>query len=57
MRRKHNSLAEKLWYVIQECVAAGVTIEEFRREAEECWVEEHRQRAEHAREEFRRKLD
>ena len=57
MRDRHNSLAEDLWYLIQRAVDSGVSIEDFRREARDCWIEVHRERAEQAWKEFDRKLD
>lgn len=56
MRTRHNAIAEKLWYVVKEAVQAGVTVEEFRRESKACWVEVHREEAEHAVKDFERQL-
>lgn len=56
MRDKHNSIAERLWYVVKEAVEAGVTIEDFRRESRDCWVEVHREAAEYAVKDFDKAL-
>lgn len=56
MRDKHNSLAEKLWYIIKEAVDAGVTVEAFRHECKECWIEALNDRIKYDTEEFRRTL-
>lgn len=47
MRTRNNSIAERLWYVVKDAIEHGVTVEEFRREARECWIEVHREAAEH----------
>ena len=56
MRTKNNAIAEKLWYIVKEAVLAGVSVEEFRRESRECWIEVHREEAEHARDNFDKEL-
>lgn len=56
MREKNNAIAEKLWYVIKEAVEAGVTVDDFRRESRDCWIETHREAAETAAKQFDREL-
>ena len=56
MRTRNNALAEKLWYITQECVDRGVSIEDFRRECAECWVEVHLDRARDVRPQFFKEL-
>ena len=51
-----NSVQDIIWRAVEESVNAGVTPEDFRREAAECWVEKCRQDAEHSKVAFSRHL-
>lgn len=52
MRNKANKTAEDLWYVVKDAISKGVTAEEFREEATQCFVEAYRELAEFAVKDF-----
>ena len=40
-----NRTQDRIWDTVEEAINAGWTVEQFRAEAAECWVEALRQRA------------
>jgi len=43
-----DSIAERLWYVVVEAVAAGISPEDFQSELSQCWIQAHREAASRA---------